>query len=83
MKLENICTNCQVLTFEDVFGLNEVVFSYGVPVFSWSGNAFHRHWSGWSATTQRHINRAFKLHLTKAQWDAMEVKELEFPNSYT
>ena len=82
MKLENICNNCQVLSFDNIYGHNEVVFSYGIPVFSWSGNSFHRHWDGWSVTTQRHINKAFGLHLTKAEWEKMETKELEFPNSY-
>lgn len=81
MKLENICANCQLITMSTNFGDLEIVYSYGTPVASWSGNSFHRHWNGYSATTLRHINKAFRpsTPITKAEWEKMEVRELEVP----
>lgn len=71
MKLENICTNCQLITEKDG---TETVFSYGTPVLSWHGNAYHRLWGGWSATTSRHISKAIGRTITKKEWDAMPVE---------
>lgn len=84
MKIINVCTNCQLLIYNDAFGPVEVVFSYGVPVASYSGNDFHRHWDGYSVTTLRHINKALKpsTPITKKTWEAMEIREIEFPNAY-
>lgn len=79
MKMINVCTNCQVVETEK----GNVIFSYGTPVFSIydtmggvsMGN--RRLWSGWSATTQRHINKALDLyglhHISKAKWAKMPV----------
>lgn len=79
MKMINVCTNCQVVETEQ----GNVVFSYGTPVFSIydtmggvsMGN--RRLWNGWSATTQRHINKALDLygipHIDKAKWMKMPV----------
>ena len=88
MKLENICTNCQLVTSDD--GNKETIFSYGTPVLSvvWNGEKYRlkRHWDGYSATTLKHINKAFTanngtswypdfLPLRKKEWDAMSVEE--------
>lgn len=81
MKLINVCTNCQVVTNKD----RSVIFSYGTPVFAmpigdYSGGL--RLWSGWSATTQRHINKALDLyglpHINKAEWEKMPVVDCNF-----
>ena len=76
MKLVNVCTNCQVVTDKE----KSVIFSYGTPVFAipigdYSGGL--RLWSGWSATTQKHINKVLDLygltHINKAIWEKMPV----------
>lgn len=97
MKLSNICTNCQIVTSDN--GNKETIFSYGTPVLSVvfgpvdrskpiPADELHyhlvRHWDGWSATTQRHINKAFEYtswypnsgKITKKEWDAMPVEEV-------
>lgn len=52
---------------------NQVLFSYHTPVayIDADGN-FHRTWSGWSATTGRHIVAFGGPH--KADWDMMPVE---------
>ena len=77
MKLVNICTNCQSLTFHDATFNSEtkVVFSYGTPVLAWRSNQYHRLWSGWSATTSRHISKAIGRSIPKKEWEAMEVED--------
>lgn len=84
MKLRNICTNCQIVETNG----REIVFSYGTPVLSIldhgvNGKMEHsRLWAGWSATTQRHINKALDFygldHINKAQWDKMPVVDCNF-----
>ena len=79
MTIKNICTNCQLVSING----HEVVVSYGTPVLSIldhgeNGKMYHtRHWTGWSATTQRHINKALDLyglpHINKTQWLKMPV----------
>ena len=43
-----------------------------------SDGSFHRLWSGYSATTMRHINQFRDAHdlpkITKSQWEKMEVE---------
>ena len=43
-----------------------------------SDGSFHRLWSGYSATTIRHVNEFREWHgmprITKAQWEKMEVE---------
>ena len=78
MKLVNICNNCQLVTT----GENNIVFSYGTPVFVMSQGHHHRRlWNGWSATTQKHINKCLDYmglsHINKKVWDSMPVETLE------
>ena len=66
----------------------KLFFSYGTPVLSIldhgeNGKMYHvRHWTGWSLTTQRHINKALDLyglkHINKAAWDKMPVVDCNF-----
>ena len=79
MELNNICNNCQVVEMPG----KSVIFSYGTPVLSITGNSgnymLHRHWDGWSATTQRHINKSldflgFSSKFNKKMWDSMAVE---------
>ena len=82
MKIINVCNNCQIVEANG----REIVFSYDTPVLSIldhgnNGNMEHsRLWSGWSVTTQRHINKALDLyglsHINKAQWDKMPVETI-------
>lgn len=43
-----------------------------------SDGSFHRLWSGYSATTMRHVNEFREAHslprITKVQWEKMEVE---------
>ena len=43
-----------------------------------SDGSFHRLWSGYSATTMRHVNEFRERYglpkITKAQWEKMEVE---------
>lgn len=81
MELTNICTNCQIICGAGNANRAYVVFSYGTPVLaidcSGMENRLVRLWSGWSSTTQRHINKALDLyglpHISKAQWEKMPV----------
>ena len=62
-----------------VFNKNGVSYlvSYSTIVASFDGE-FHRHWSGWSATTGRHVNAFAKLcglcPVGKAIWNKMQVE---------
>ena len=82
MSAENICTNCQKVTIWTELGMMEIIYSYGTPVLSWSGNSYHRHWSGWSATTSRHISKAIGRSIPKKEWEKMEVEALEIPSQF-
>lgn len=83
MKLTNVCTNCQIVCGAGKANRAYVVFSYGTPVFALNCSGMKprmvRIWSGWSATTQRHINKALDhlghSHINKAVWEKMEVEE--------
>lgn len=86
MTVKNICNNCQLISTNG----HDVVVSYGTPVLSIldrgeSGKMYHtRHWAGWSATTQRHINKALDMmpggnrygKMNKATWEKMTVENV-------
>lgn len=82
MSVENICANCQKVTIWTELGMMEIIYSYGTPVLSWFGNSYHRHWSGWSATTSRHISKAIGRSIPKKEWEKMEVEVLEIPSQF-
>lgn len=82
MTIKNICTNCQLVTMSTNFGPLEIVYSYGTPVLSYSGNMYHRHWNEWSATTSRHISKAIGRTIPKKDWEKMPVEELEVPYNF-
>ena len=59
--------------FVEIDGGAETLFSYGTPVLRREADGrLTRLWSGWTATTGRHV-RAF-CGINKKGWDAMEVK---------
>ena len=80
MTIKNICTNCQLVTTSNPKRY-QVIFSYETPVLAIDGSGkdpvLVRLWSGWSATTQRHINKALDYimleHINKATWNKMPV----------
>ena len=82
MKLENICTNCQIICGAGKANRAYVIFSYGTPVLAVDCSGMKpclvRLWDGWSATTQRHINKALatlgREGIRKADWDNMPVE---------
>ena len=84
MKIVNVCTNCQIVETNG----REIVFSYETPVLAIldhgiNGKMEHsRLWSGWSVTTQRHINKALDLygldHINKTMWEKMPVVDCNF-----
>lgn len=85
MKLVNLANNAQLTIGAGNANRAYVVWSYGTPVLAidCSGQTprMVRLWDGWSATTQRHINKALdyigKPHviINKAAWEKMEVEE--------
>lgn len=77
MTIKTINSHCVAVHAEDTNGnFSCAVFSYDTPVFRVnSDNTFSRLWSGWSATTQRDINKAVNVGLTKKVWDEMEVED--------
>lgn len=58
--------------------LDGVLVSYDTPVCAIRGGEFARLWSGYSATTMRHVNMFRAEHcmpsMTKAQWEKMEME---------
>ena len=84
MTIENICINCQLVSTDK----HDIVVSYGTPVLAIldreeNGKMCHRrYWTGWSATTQRHINKCLDLyglpHITKKEWEAMPIEWPDF-----
>lgn len=83
MKMTNVCTNCQIVCGAGKANRAYVIFDYGAPVLAVDCSGMSprlvRLWGGWSATTQRHINKALdridngRWHITKADWNKMEV----------
>lgn len=88
MMLTNVCTNCQIVCGAGKADRAYVIFSYGTPVLAvdCSGveNRLVRLWDGWSATTQRHINKALEMmpggnrygKMSKAIWENMTVENV-------
>ena len=76
MGIHTINNHCVLVTSRGSNGLYKAhLFSYDTLVFSMDeNNEFHRHWSGWSATTQKDINKAFGIGLNKKAWEAMPVE---------
>ena len=55
------------------------IYSYDTPVLRIDETGAHRLWSGWSATTQKDINKAgfpfvFGYDMTKKIWDSMPIE---------
>jgi hypothetical protein len=52
--------------------------SYNTIVASIDENGFHRHWSGWSATTAKHYNAFLEMNylnrISKAEWCELPVE---------
>lgn len=82
MTIKNICNNCQLIEMNTNCGRLEIVYSYEIPVLSWCGNMWHRHWDGWSLTTSRHISKAIGRTIPKKEWEQMPVEELEVPTKF-
>lgn len=88
MMLTNVCTNCQIICGAGKANRAYVIFSYGTPVLavdcSGMENRLVRLWDGWSATTQRHINKALDMmpggnhygKMSKARWEGMTVENV-------
>lgn len=88
MKVTNVCTNCQIVCGAGKADRAYVIFSYGTPVLavdcSGMENRLVRLWDGWSATTQRHINKALDMmpggnrydKMIKATWEKMTVENV-------
>lgn len=80
MTIKTINSHC-VVVFNEVnsgCGSESTIFSYNTPVLKIdSHNNLHRLWSGWSATTQRDINRATNnvLNINKKMWEAMPIED--------
>ena len=88
MKVTNVCTNCQIVCGAGNATRAYVIFSYGTPVLAvdcsgMTPSIVHL-WSGWSATTQRHINKALDMlpggnrfgKMNKATWGKMTVENV-------
>ena len=81
MTIKNISKNCQVVREGNTF----TIFSYETPVWrvvrgehGEPMDGTGRLWDGWSATTQRHINKASTyiggmVKMTKAIWNKLPV----------
>ena len=88
MKMTNVCTNCQIICGAGKANRAYVIFSYGTPVLAVDCSGMEpylvRLWDGWSATTQRHINKALNMmpggnhygKMTKATWEKMTVENV-------
>ena len=82
MKIKTINSHCTVVYTHvpSGVGIRSTVFSYDTPVLTVTeNNDILRHWEGWSATTQRDINRAFPgVGMDKATWGKMPVVDCNF-----
>lgn len=88
MTLTNVCTNCQIVCGAGKADRAYVVFSYGTPVLALDCSGISprlvRLWGDWSATTQRHINKALAMvpggnrygKMNKATWESMTVEDV-------
>ena len=88
MMLTNVCTNCQIICGAGKADRAYMIFSYGTPVLAVDCSEMEPHlvrlWDGWSATTQRHINKALDMmpggnhygKMNKATWEKMTVENV-------
>ena len=88
MEMTNVCTNCQIVCGAEKANRAYVIFSYGTPVIAVDCSGMKpclvRLWDGWSATTQKHINKALDEmpggnrygKMTKAIWENMPVENV-------
>lgn len=76
-RIKTINSHC-VVVYNHVntgVGVEVVVHSYDTPVLKIdSENGLHRLWNGWSATTQRDINTAVNVGMTKKMWQSMPIE---------
>lgn len=87
MNIKNVCTNCQIICGAGKADRAYVIFSYGLPVAAIDCSGMKprlvRLWDGWSAATQRHINKALDAmpggnrygKITKATWLKMPIEK--------
>ena len=77
ISINTINPHCTTVTerVPDGCGIRVTVFSYDTPVLRIDEhNNIARLWDGWSATTQRDINRAISnLGMNKSRWQSMPV----------
>lgn len=76
MKICTINAHCTVVYryVNSGVGIETTVFSYDTPVLRIdSNNNIVRLWDGWTATTQRDINSAVNVGMTKKMWEAMPI----------
>ena len=88
MMLTNVCNNCQIICGAGKADRAYMIFSYGTPVLAVDCSEMEprlvRVWDGWSATTQRHINKALDMmpggnhygKMNKATWEKMTVENV-------
>lgn len=87
MIITNVCANCQILCGAGKADRAYVFFSYGTPVLAIDCSGMSprlvRLWDGWSATTQRHINKALDMmpggnryeKINKSMWLKMPIEK--------
>lgn len=74
----NIVNSHCVKIYDEVTNIY-VIYSYNTPVLRIDETGAHRLWKGWSATTQKDINKAgfplvFGYDMTKKIWNSMPVE---------
>lgn len=75
MTIKTINSHCVVVYSFETGAIT--VFSYDTPVFRVDADGvFHRLWNGWSATTQRDINKAVNVGMSKKIWDSMPIETI-------
>lgn len=74
MRIRTINNHC-VFVYDFASG-SVTVFSYDTPVLRVDAdNSLHRLWSGWSATTQKDINKAVNVGMNKKTWESMPIED--------
>lgn len=63
------------------FDNNKILYSYGTRILTINGKGqITKNWSGWSATTAKHINSFLyannKKTLNKKEWEVLPVGEI-------
>lgn len=77
MTIKTINNHCTVVynRVPHGVGIETTVFSYDTAVLKIDAeNKLHRLWDGWSATTQKDINKAVNVGMNKATWESMVVE---------